>query len=812
MHALAAAAPQYVRIWNAQDEYNLSPAGDSCPSSSPSEPFIPCKHWFMSITDFSTFPSSPSRPQVFFSGNLHGDEQVGPMTLIYYAEYLINERLAGRNIHVNKLLSSRYLVMIPMTNPWGYAHIVREELVPGVGHVDPNRDFPFNQESSKCMVTITARAVNEVWQRHLFQLSLTFHGGMEAIGYEWGSPNHLAHGSSSPDDFAQAVIADTLADVAGSYMSHRYPVGKMNTLVYPVNGGMEEWAYASSWDLASTHTCSPSSFNGYPAEKTQYNNASHRAFNMIVETWNDKRPFEGQLGMFGSSSDFLTVQGSSDGHVPRNARMVHYFLDLVEPYIQTTLLSQSSLLNSLPSNANSPPSSLASYHTNLLNRTFSYQGPMPISGSSQKDTTDHYDFYFSHAISLDSTKPPPLETVSIGYDIGGAMKIDATSIVVGTWDVRIPTSFLTSYNLLSTWNSLELPNDSEKISAFQLLLQEMFHLSQMESYEFTKYMYTWQLFLHGYIKLSEFPEEYLLKHTNPVSGFSRWVFSENVDKNPVYGNASHAGVIPGAPDLQSQPFVTRFADCISLPYLLPINSQVPETSIIASYFAVPYAVVDQSWYPDMSTGGSQLDGTPPQSHIVNARTRADYYAENAGYFIKGKYHTTLLKPIFIALESIIDPIASENTDTNPTTCVVTNVYTESSKGIKKPTPSFDPSSNPVMTDSMTSAQYRMQVFAYVLMGFMGLGLLFMLSKWCQQQQRRWARRRAGYVKPGETQASTSAGEAEVAASSDDQSTAADVGNSSADSENTPESTVDSTVDVEKGNDRRRHTSNSNKLS
>ncbi len=56
--------------------------------------------------------------------------------------------------------------------------------------IDPNRDFPFAQEPDKCMRTFVGRALNEVWLEHLFQLAITFHGGMQAIAYEWGSPNH----------------------------------------------------------------------------------------------------------------------------------------------------------------------------------------------------------------------------------------------------------------------------------------------------------------------------------------------------------------------------------------------------------------------------------------------------------------------------------------------------------------------------------------------------------------------------------------------------------------------------------------------
>lgn len=34
------------------------------------------------------------------------------------------------------------------------------------------------------------RAVNEMWRDHIFQMAVTFHGGMQAIAYEWGGTNH----------------------------------------------------------------------------------------------------------------------------------------------------------------------------------------------------------------------------------------------------------------------------------------------------------------------------------------------------------------------------------------------------------------------------------------------------------------------------------------------------------------------------------------------------------------------------------------------------------------------------------------------
>ena len=36
--------------------------------------------------------------------------------------------------------------------------------------------------------------------------------------------------------------------------SSNYPYGRLNSQVYPVHGGMEDWAYAASWDTTPGHT------------------------------------------------------------------------------------------------------------------------------------------------------------------------------------------------------------------------------------------------------------------------------------------------------------------------------------------------------------------------------------------------------------------------------------------------------------------------------------------------------------------------------------------------------------------------------
>jgi hypothetical protein len=103
----------------------------------------------------------------------------------------------------------------------------------------------------------------------------------------------------------------------------------MNDLVYPVNGGMEDWAYAGSWDPNRVVACDPITYDGYPASRTKYDNATLRVFNMLVETSDDKEP----TSNLGTSLDIMNISPVGNGHVARNIRLALMALELVEPYV-----------------------------------------------------------------------------------------------------------------------------------------------------------------------------------------------------------------------------------------------------------------------------------------------------------------------------------------------------------------------------------------------------------------------------------------------------------------------------------------------
>ena len=120
----------------------------------------------------------------------------------------------------------------------GYYQNTREE-----AKNDPNRDFPYDlKDFSKCMRTIAGRTVNEIYREHMFQLALTFHGGMEVVAYEWGAPSWYDH--LSPDDEAQSQIGGAYSLYGGGWShSKKYAYGTMNDEVYYVRGGMEDCTY-----------------------------------------------------------------------------------------------------------------------------------------------------------------------------------------------------------------------------------------------------------------------------------------------------------------------------------------------------------------------------------------------------------------------------------------------------------------------------------------------------------------------------------------------------------------------------------------
>ena len=432
VHRWAEHYGDFVKLSTAQDAYGLPTAGGEydCPFD---EERTGCLNYILKIQDYEANPigseASKRLPEVLWSGEVHGNEQVGPTAVLEATSLLLQAasceahpraslkpatereqatsqvwrqelehaqdcRKELRDFGIDdehrrwlaRLVATRRIVVVPTANALGYFRSRREE-----NNIDPNRDFPYEQEPSRCMQTIAGRTLNEVFREHMFQLSLTFHGGMEVVGYEWGAPKWEGH--YSPDHVAQQGIGSAYSRYGGGWSSsHPYNSGPMNDLVYGVHGGMEDWAYAGSWDPERVIPCEPTTFGGYPKEKTIYDESTLRVFNMLVETSNTKIPST----HLGTSLDVMRGDTTGNGHISRNIRLALLAAELVEPYVSI------STVNGMAFRDDIVPLMPHGTHTD---------------GCSNEQVM----------LSKDTS------TVTVEWKVGGALTIDNTEIWYGKW-------------------------------------------------------------------------------------------------------------------------------------------------------------------------------------------------------------------------------------------------------------------------------------------------------------------------------------------------------------------------------------------
>lgn len=80
---------------------------------------------------------------------------------------------------------------------------------------------------------------------------------------------------------------------------NEYMLGDISSTIYPVNGGMEDWAYGGGWDYDNEATlvqCTPKTYllEGIDLSKEKQQNV--RCAIYIVETYYSKKPEEHTLG------------------------------------------------------------------------------------------------------------------------------------------------------------------------------------------------------------------------------------------------------------------------------------------------------------------------------------------------------------------------------------------------------------------------------------------------------------------------------------------------------------------------------------
>ena len=383
-----------------------------------------CSPNVIRVTDIGSIAKDRERPQIFISGEIHGDERVGPLASLVTAELLVwasncevnkmenfCKKLIEINIQPNDIIWLAYLAtrrdsfIVPTANCLGYTENRRDD-----AGIDPNRDFSYGRKDNNCMTSTTAKIIDSIMNENLIQMVITFHGGMTAISYTWGSNNHKKPNDKSPDENSNFDIANYMQQYAGKAENSLYPVGRMNSIVYPVDGGMEDWIYAAGWDKDNVAACKNM--------KSDKNGADNKAVVFLVETSDRKKPLDTTLG---SQDDILNVTATSNGHIPRNVRLSLLAVDVLQPYNCLTSISAEQVTGGM-----------------RFNIKWTVGGGFNVDSTwvSIREAPMHYESLYNHQSewsyilnSLNIPATDPLDTVKTTISLNG-MSLKNDSIVL----------------------------------------------------------------------------------------------------------------------------------------------------------------------------------------------------------------------------------------------------------------------------------------------------------------------------------------------------------------------------------------------
>jgi hypothetical protein len=179
----------------------------------------PCYNYIVFLNNKEKF--TKDTPHMYISCNMHGDEKIGPSLCFNFIKILVENYT--KNKWIKHLLDNRLIIMTPIANAFGYFIGMREEITDediDYNHlsesdnnitnfmVDPNRDFPLLKRSNECMLTITARTINEIFTNYLIRFSLSIHSGASSVTFPYGTPNHLKFNKINKDEIDSELLEE----------------------------------------------------------------------------------------------------------------------------------------------------------------------------------------------------------------------------------------------------------------------------------------------------------------------------------------------------------------------------------------------------------------------------------------------------------------------------------------------------------------------------------------------------------------------------------------------------------------------------
>ena len=193
-----------------------------------------------------------SRPRVFLTSTMHGDETCGYVLMLRLIDYLLANY--NHDATATRIINNIVLYINPLANPdgtyLGGNNTVADAQRYNANNVDLNRNFPEAGALSKSTQNLepeTIAMMQFAKSRH-FTLSANMHGGDEVLNYPWDSFYESEMGLADKDwfeDICQKYI-DTLRTFAPEGMKSVNKEGYVfGSEWYKVAGGRQDWMMIS---------------------------------------------------------------------------------------------------------------------------------------------------------------------------------------------------------------------------------------------------------------------------------------------------------------------------------------------------------------------------------------------------------------------------------------------------------------------------------------------------------------------------------------------------------------------------------------
>lgn len=235
-------------------------------------------------------PATDTRPKVFYTSTMHGDETVGYVLMLHLIDSLLSGY--GSDPDATFLVDSLNIWINPNANPDGTYHsgnhTVSGSRRYNANSVDLNRNYPDPQDGphpdGKPWQEETIAFMDYAGQ-HGFDVSVNIHGGAEVCNYPWDTWSQL-----TADDLWWQMVCNEYADTAQFYSPSGY-LTKFGTGVtngyqwYSTNGNRQDymnWFHqCREFTLELSNTKNPAS-----STLPDYWEYNHRSFfNYLKQAW-----------------------------------------------------------------------------------------------------------------------------------------------------------------------------------------------------------------------------------------------------------------------------------------------------------------------------------------------------------------------------------------------------------------------------------------------------------------------------------------------------------------------------------------------